>query len=190
MSDLSRKMAGGAAWMIGARMVMRLSGLINVVILARLLPPADFGVVGLTVAFIAAFEAMSDMSLNAALVRHPDPKRKHYDTVFSLMALRGIGLASIAYLAAEPMAAFYGDDRLATVAHALAAQQLILGFLNPGVSDFQRDFSGNRIGVGAATNAVSAEKSVAHLSTPPSPISRGCGADRHPCLWRPPCDRR
>ncbi len=140
MTDISRKMAGGAAWMIGARMVMRLSGLINVVILARLLPPADFGVVGLTVAFIAAFEAMSDMSLNAALVRHKDPQRKHYDTVFSLMALRGVALATIAFLAAEPMAAFYGDDRLATVAHALAAQQLILGFLNPGVSDFQRKF--------------------------------------------------
>ncbi len=140
MSDLSRKMAGGAAWMIGARMVMRLSGLINVVILARLLPPADFGVVGLTVAFIAAFEAMSDMSVNSVLVRHPDPQRKHYDTVFSLMAARGFLLAAIAFFAAEPMAAFYGDERLATVAHALAVQQILLGLINPGITDFQRKF--------------------------------------------------
>jgi len=141
---LSRKMAGGAAWMVSARMVMRLSGLINVIVVARLLPPADFGVVGLTVAFIGAFEAMSDMSLNSAIVRHPDPKRKHYDTVFTLMILRGVILGGIALLAAEPMAAFYGDDRLVVVAHALAAQQVLFALVNPGVSDFQRDFDFRR----------------------------------------------
>ncbi len=146
MSDqtLSRKMMGGAAWMVSARMVMRLSGLINVIIVARLLPPADFGVVGLTVAFIGAFEAMSDMSLNAAIIRHPDPKRAHYDTVFTLMTLRGIILAGIALLAAEPMAAFYGDERLVTVAYALAAQQILFALVNPGVADFQRDFNFRR----------------------------------------------
>ena len=139
--SLSRKMAGGAAWMIGARMVMRLSGLINIMILARLLPPAEFGVVGLTVAFIAAFEAMSDMSLNAAIVRHPDPQPKHYNTVWTLMVLRGLLLGGIALLAAKPLAAFYGDETLTYVAYALAAQQIMLGLLNPGVSDFQRNFN-------------------------------------------------
>jgi len=146
MSDpsLSRKMVGGAAWMVCARMVMRLSGLINVIIVARLLPPADFGVVGLTVAFIGAFEALSDMSLNAAIVRHPAPKRKHYDTVFTIMMMRGVILAGVALLAAEPMAAFYGDERLESVAHALAAQQILFALTNPGVSDFQRDFDFRR----------------------------------------------
>jgi len=141
---LSRKMAGGAAWMVSARMVMRLSGLINVIIVARLLPPADFGVVGLTVAFIGAFEAMSDMSVNTALVRHPDPQRKHYDTVFTFMMLRGVLLAGIALLAAAPMAAFYGDERLVIVAYALAAQQLLFAVVNPGIADFQRDFDFRR----------------------------------------------
>jgi len=141
---LSRKMAGGAAWMVSARMVMRLSGLINVIVVARLLPPADFGVVGLTVAFIGAFEAMSDMSLDSAIVRHPNPQRKHYDTVFTLMMLRGLILGALAFFAAEPMAGFYGDERLVTVAHALAAQQILFALVNPGVSDFQRDFDFRR----------------------------------------------
>ncbi len=142
--DLSRKMVGGAAWMVSARMVMRLSGLVNVIVVARLLPPADFGVVGLTVALIGAFEAMSDMSPTAALVRHRNPQRPHYDTVFTLMLLRGLLLAGIALAAAGPMAAFYGDERLTLVAYALAAQQLLLGLTNPGVSDFQRDFDFRR----------------------------------------------
>jgi len=87
--SLSRKMTGGAIWMLSARMLMRASGLINVMILARLLPPADFGVVGLTAALIGAFEAMSDLSMNTAIVRHPDPKKKHYHTAFTIGVMRG-----------------------------------------------------------------------------------------------------
>jgi len=142
--NISQKMVGGAAWMICARMVMRLSGLINIIIVARLLPPADFGVVGLTVAFIGAFEALSDMSLNAAIIRHPDPKRKHYDTVFTLMVLRGVLLGGVALLAAGPMAEFYGDERLEFVAYALVAHLVLIGMINPGVSNFQREFDFRR----------------------------------------------
>jgi len=142
--SLSRKMAGGAIWMLSARMLMRASGLINVMILARLLPPADFGVVGLTVALIGAFEAMSELSLSAAIVRHPDPKKKHYDTAFTLCVLRGFFLGGLALLCAGALADFYGDERLRYVAWALAAQAVIIGFTNIGTSDFQRDFQFNK----------------------------------------------
>ena len=138
---LSRKMAGGAVWMLSARMLMRASGLINVMILARLLPPADFGVVGLTVALIGAFEAMSDLSMNAAIVRHPDPKKKHYNTAFTIALLRGLLIGGLALLCADPLAEFYGDERLKYVAWALAAQSVIFGFTNIGTADFQRDFT-------------------------------------------------
>ncbi len=127
--------------MLSARMLMRASGLINVMILARLLPPADFGVVGLTVALIGAFEAVSDMSMNAAIVRHPDPKKKHYDTAFTIGLLRGLLIGGLALLCAEPLAEFYGDERLKYVAWALAAQAVIFGLTNTGTADFQRDFT-------------------------------------------------
>ena len=138
---LSRKMAGGAVWMLSARMLMRASGLINVMILARLLPPADFGVVGLTVALIGAFEAMSDLSMTAAIVRHPNPEKKHYDTAFTIALLRGLFIGGLALLCAEPLADFYGDERLEYVAWALAAQAVIFGLTNTGTADFQRDFT-------------------------------------------------
>jgi len=143
-SELSSKVAGAAIWVLGARTIVRASGLISIVILARLLPPEDFGIVGLTVAFLAAFEAMSDMSLNSALVRHPDLQRKHYDTAFSMAIIRSSVLGLIALFCAEPFAEFYGDERLVWVCYALAIQQFILGFINPGISDFQREFRFHR----------------------------------------------
>ncbi len=142
--NLSRRMAGGAIWMVSARMLMRASGLINVMILARLLPPADFGVVGLTIAFVGAFEAMSDTSMTSAIVRHTDPKQRHYDTAFTIGVLRGFLIAGLSLLAAEPLAEFYGDERLAYVAWAMAAQAIIFGFTNTYIADFQRDFAFNK----------------------------------------------
>jgi len=139
--SLSRKMTGGAIWMLSARMLMRASGLINVMILARLLPPADFGVVGLTAALIGAFEAMSDLSMNTAIVRHPDPKKKHYHTAFTIGVMRGFLIGALALLCAEPLADFYGDERLRYVAWALALQSVIFGFTNIGIADFHRDFT-------------------------------------------------
>jgi len=96
---------------------------------------------GLTAALIGAFEAMSDLSMNTAIVRHPNPKRKHYDTAFTLGFLRALLIAALAMLCADPLAEFYGDDRLRYVAWALAAQSIIFGFTNIGTADFQRDFT-------------------------------------------------
>jgi len=91
-----RRNAAMAAQFSGLESLLFDSGLINVMILARLLPPADFGVVGLTVALIGAFEAMSDLSMSAAIVRHPNPQKKHYDTAFTISVLRGLLIGGLA----------------------------------------------------------------------------------------------
>ena len=143
-AQLGRSVAIGAAWTIGSRWLMRSAGLINIILLARLVPASDFGLIGLAVAFLGAFEALSDMSLIAALVRHPNPQRAHYDTVFTFQIIRGAFLAAIAALCAQPLAAWYEEPRLALIIYALAAQMLIYGFVNPGVADFLRSMNFRR----------------------------------------------
>lgn len=138
--SLTKQVTGAAIWSIGARMFVRASGLVSLMILARILEPDDFGVVGLAVALIAAFEAMSDLSLQAPLVRHPDPQREHYDTVWTLNLLRGLLIGAIALALAEPMAGFFEEPRLVLVVQGIALWQVIQGLQNPGVADFQREF--------------------------------------------------
>src|SRR5262245_28958241 len=72
---LGRKMAVGAAWTILLRLADRGIGIISVAILARLLRPADFGVVALAVSVVAIIEVLGELNVEATLIRDPTAGR-------------------------------------------------------------------------------------------------------------------
>ena len=74
MSPL-RQIFSGAAWTIAARWAIRGLGLVSTLILARLLTPADFGVVAMAMFVVGMIEAFGDTGLTYYIIRHPDPRR-------------------------------------------------------------------------------------------------------------------
>jgi O-antigen/teichoic acid export membrane protein len=78
-----REKAATGALMLGARSVtLRLLGMAGNVVLARLLTPADFGVVAIGNVVITAGSTLTDGGLGAALVRGPTtPSREDLGTV-------------------------------------------------------------------------------------------------------------
>jgi lipopolysaccharide exporter len=53
LSEIREKMARGAAWMVLFKFVERGIGLMSTIVLARLLLPADFGLVAMAMSLIA-----------------------------------------------------------------------------------------------------------------------------------------
>ena len=51
-------------------------------VLARLLSPSEFGIIGMITIFIAISNSIVDSGFSGALVRKIDAKKKDYDTVF------------------------------------------------------------------------------------------------------------
>ena len=94
-------MAKGAAWMIALRFAIRGTGLVSMIILARLLVPADFGLVAIATALAGALAAMSEFSFQVALIQNQAADRRHYDTAWTLGIIRGLVLAGA--LAAAPL---------------------------------------------------------------------------------------
>jgi O-antigen/teichoic acid export membrane protein len=88
-------MATGAAWMLLLRLVERSIGLISTLILARLLIPADFGVVAMAMSIVAGLEIMTAFGFDIALIQRPDSDRRHYD---GLDTERPVGLTNAAAL--------------------------------------------------------------------------------------------
>ncbi|NMM55654.1 oligosaccharide flippase family protein, partial [Paenibacillus aquistagni] len=80
MSDLNRRMASGAAWLVLLRFLERGIGVISTIVLARLLVPADFGVVAMAMSVYAALEIMTAFSFDLALIQNRDAGRDHYNT--------------------------------------------------------------------------------------------------------------
>ena len=86
--DVGRRTAIGAAWTVALRFSVRGIGLVSTVILARLLVPGDFGLVGLAMMLQGILEIMGRFGFDLALIRDRDAGRKHYDTTWTLTLIR------------------------------------------------------------------------------------------------------
>lgn len=142
--ELLEKTAGGAGWTIGWRVATRILGVLSTLILARILLPADFGLVALGMSFSRAVDILADLGVQEALVRANAPSRDVYHAAFTINAIRGGITATVLGLSAAPFAHFFGDPRLTYVVLALAGAVVLDAFENVGVADFRRNFAFRR----------------------------------------------
>lgn len=140
-STLNRRIARGAAWMVGLRLADRAVGFLSTIVLARLLMPADFGLVALATAMVAAIGIFGEFGFELALIQNQKAERAHYDTAWTLGALRGLLAALVIALVAQPLASFFGDPRLLDVIVVLAAVPLLEGLYNIGTVAFRKDLT-------------------------------------------------
>lgn len=136
--SLLERTAHGAAWVIGWRLATRGLGVINTLILVRLLVPADFGLVSLAYGFVGSIDALCSVGVEQAIIRDDHPDRDLYDTGFTINLLRAIGMGLLLMLGAGAIATVLGDRRLDAIVLAFGAMTALTGLTNIGVVDFQR----------------------------------------------------
>jgi O-antigen/teichoic acid export membrane protein len=137
--NLGGKLMSGSIWMIAMRWSMRLLGLVSTAILARLLTPEDFGLVAMSAIAVGFIEIFSQLGVELALIRHPNPQRRHYDTAWTFNILTGLFLGAVMVLVAPYAAAYFGEPRVEPVLWVLALAPLIKGAVNIGTLDFRKD---------------------------------------------------
>lgn len=93
---------------LGSQGLQFLAGLV----LARLLLPADFGLMAGVYVVTGFAVIFFDMGLTAALVHQRDEDEESLATAFWLNAIGGLLFVGLLWLAAPLVADFYGDDRL------------------------------------------------------------------------------
>ena len=135
---LGRKVAFGALWLIGSRVATKAMNLIAMLVVARLLTPADFGLVALAATVWLILDAITDLSLSEALVRMPAPPKSAYDTALTMNAMRGLLLSALLLGMAVPFAELYGDPRLTDLLLALAICPVFKGLVSPRMADLAR----------------------------------------------------
>jgi O-antigen/teichoic acid export membrane protein len=128
----------GSAWMVAWRWTIRGIGLISTVVLARLLTPADFGLVAMAMLVAGLVEALGDSGQQLAVIRHAAPTRLHLDTAWTIGILLGIATASVLIAIAPLAAACFHEPRLTLLIRVIALRQLVGGFDNIGVVMFRR----------------------------------------------------
>jgi lipopolysaccharide exporter len=139
MTDINRKMAKGASWLILFRMIDRGIGFVSTLILARLLIPADFGLVAMAMSMLAFVTMLSAFSFDIALIQNAQSERRHYDTAWTFNVFFGFFNALALLALALPVASFYNEPRVVAIMLALGINCAIQGFSNIGIVAFQKD---------------------------------------------------
>lgn len=139
LTTLGRKMVKGGFILILLRLSIRLIGLVSTMILFRILAPEDFGLVALAMVVVGLAEVLAEFGFEQTLLRNKHAVRSDYDVAWTLTFLRGIVVATILLLIADPAAQYLNEPRLREIVYWLAVIPLLDGMTNIGIIDFSKN---------------------------------------------------
>ena len=117
-APLQHEIISGIGWSFAQLLVSQGFGFMTKLILARLLLPEHFGIIGMAIVFTGLINTINDLGMAAALIQFKQERlrRIHYDTVFWLSILFSLGTFVLLIVAIGPFAAwFYGEPMLTLV---------------------------------------------------------------------------
>lgn len=122
----TRSLKGGSATMLGQGLKFVLTTA-STIVLARMLAPADFGLVAMVIALTQFALQFRDLGLSTATIQRDHINHGQVSTLFWINTGVGVLFTILTIAAAPLIAAFYKDPRLTSVAIALSPMFLLSG---------------------------------------------------------------
>jgi O-antigen/teichoic acid export membrane protein len=141
--DLASRTLRGSLWAYGSLSAGQLLVFVSTAILARILDPADFGLVALALIFTTLLDMVSDLGLSPALViSKPEELEERADTAFIATVGIGAGLSALIALASPAVGAVFDEPDLPPLLAALGVNFLLrsLGATHYALAQKQIDF--------------------------------------------------
>ena len=123
----ARSIRGGAVTM-AAQAVKVGAQFATIMILARLLTPADFGLFAIVLALLTLLELFKDLGLSSATVQRPEITGRQVSTLFWLNAALGVAVAGLLAGLAPVLAWAYDSPLLVQLVPAAALTLVLTGF--------------------------------------------------------------
>lgn len=124
-SSLKQKTISGFFWSFSDNFANQLIHFIVGIILARLLSPAEFGLIGMITIFIAVSESFIDSGFSQALIRKKECTVADFSTVFYFNLVVGILFFMILFISAPAIASFFKEPRLMELVRVLGIVLII-----------------------------------------------------------------
>lgn len=142
--SLSTKVVKGGLWIFALRIINRGLGFIRTIVLARLLTPEDFGLLGIAMLGIYTLETFSQTGFQTALIQKKGKVDSYLDTAWTVSVVRGTTLFLVLFLSAPIIASFFNSPDATLVIKVIAISTLLSGFRNIGIVFFQKDLEFNK----------------------------------------------
>lgn len=144
LKQINTEIAKGAVWMVAFKLIDRGVGLVSTIVLARLLAPADFGLIAIAMMLLGALQLLFAFNFDVHLIQSPTSGRDQFDTVWTFNVIFGVACALILAVLAHFVALFYHEPRLEAVIYTFAAGCFAAGFANIGPVIFRREMRFDR----------------------------------------------
>ena len=139
MNGLGPKLVRGVTWMVAFKAAERAISIASTIVLARLLLPADFGLVAMAMSVVLLLELMTAFNFDVVLIQRQDPDRRAYDTVWTLNLIVYSAGAGVLLALAGASARFFDEPRLELLVTVLSAATLLQGLENVGLVAFRKE---------------------------------------------------
>lgn len=141
ISPLKVALMKGAAWTIGLRWSNRLLGLISTAIVARIVTPADYGIVAMAFLVWGLVRAMINFGPVVALMRKKDVSNDEINSAWSLGVIQELAVGVLLIVVAPLAAEYFKSPKVALVVWVIAACVIVSSVKNIGPVLAQKEFN-------------------------------------------------
>jgi O-antigen/teichoic acid export membrane protein len=127
---------------------------LQVAIVARLLPPGDFGLMAVAMALIAFLEVFADLGVSNAIIHFKEEDANRLSSLYWLNVVAGASVALVLLLASPLLAAFYGEPLLQPMLGLAALYLLISASWQQLLVRAEKDFRFGELAVVQVTASV------------------------------------
>lgn len=124
-SSLKKKTVSGLGWSALDNVARLGITFIVSIILARLLSPDEYGLIGILTIFISVFNAIVGGGFSVALIRKKDATDIDYSTIFYVNLCVSIVLTIVLFFCAEPISAFFHREELLSLTRVMSCIVII-----------------------------------------------------------------
>ncbi|AXG73160.1 lipopolysaccharide biosynthesis protein [Flavobacterium arcticum] len=126
--EVGNKTKKGLFWDLAGSFFRQFASVFISIILARLLSPEEFGVVGMALVFVSITEVFVDIGFTSGLIQRKEVKDIAYSSIFYVNLVISIILSLLIILIAPYVADFYEEPKVGTVLVYLALIPPIAAF--------------------------------------------------------------
>ena len=124
-TSLKKKTFKGTIWSIVERFSVQFIQFAVMIVMARILTPADYGLVAMLAIFIAVSQSLVDSGFSQALIRKQDRSETDNCTVFFFNIVVGFGLYSVLFFCAPLIARFYNQPVLTPLMRVISLSVVV-----------------------------------------------------------------
>lgn len=146
-TQVTQSFLRGIKWFGMMKILGQIVSWASTLVVARLLSPNDYGIVGMATIYLGMLQVVSDFGIGTVVVARSDISREVIPDLNSLSVIFGVSGAALGIITAPIVSSFYNNPSLPPVLAAMSLTFLIASFRSIPWASLQRDLRFKRLAI-------------------------------------------